>query len=151
MSRFIENKNFLVPQQRLRETDSLQISLRERLHFFAPVLFQSQQLDDKADALLNLGVGNSGERGVADECRLGAPAGRNGNQLGQVANAVPLDEASRRRAVDFHTPRRRTEITKQHGDEGALPRTVRPGDAEYLARLYHQRKLLDRFYRVAEE
>ena len=81
MSWLVENEHFFFPEQRLGKSDSLQVTLRQSLHFFVAVLLQAKELDDITDALLKLGVGDSGQSRVAHEGGLGAPSGRNRYEL----------------------------------------------------------------------
>jgi hypothetical protein len=64
---------------------------------------------------------------------LGAPARIDGDELGEIADPVPLDVAPRREPVDADRAVGRVEKAEEQRDEGALPRAVRPGDAEHLA------------------
>src|SRR5206468_9031019 len=79
------------------------------------------------------------------------PLRRYGDQLGQIPDAVVLDVLPCRLPVDFHGAGGGTEITQHHGDQRGLAGSIGTGDAKYLTAVHHQRKLLDRFYRVAEE
>ena len=151
MRRIVENQDFLVTQESLRQTEPLQISLGQRFHFFVAMLGESEQLDSVADALMNLAVRNPRQRGVAHESSVRAPFRWNGDELRQVTDAVALDVMAGGQAVDLHGPCRRPQIAKHHGDERCFAGAVGTGDAEYLALGDHQRKLLDRFYGVAEE
>src|SRR4030081_607378 len=99
----------------------------------------------------NVGLGGSRQRRVPDERRVGAPFRGNGDQLGQISDAIALDVGARGESVDLDRSRGRPEISEHHGEESTLPRPVRARDTEDLAFNHLQRKLLDRFYRVAEE
>ena len=50
MSRLVENHYPFVPEQRLRQTQPLKISLRQGLHLLLPVLFYSELLDHRIHA-----------------------------------------------------------------------------------------------------
>ena len=58
---------------------------------------------------------------------------------------------ARREPVDLDRPRGRSQIPQHHRDEGGFAGAVGSGDSEYLSLVDRQRKLLDRFDRVAEE
>src|SRR5207237_944222 len=146
--RLVEYQNLLVAQKGLGEAEALEISLRERFHFFVAMLGESEELYDVANALMDLGIRNARQRSVTHQCRLGAPLRRDRDQLRQVPDAVALDVVSGRPSIDFHGARRRPKIAEHHGDESGFAGAIRTGDAQYLTLGNQQRKLLDRFSRV---
>src|SRR4051812_20482076 len=113
------------------------------------MLRKSEQLDDEIDAAPDVGLGHARQHRVALQRGLRAPFRIYRDQLGQVPDAVALDVLSRWQSLDLDGPGRGAQVTEHHRDESGLAGSVWAGDAEYLAPIDHQRKLLDRFYRVA--
>src|SRR6266566_3327123 len=115
------------------------------------MLLEAEPLDHFIHSRRDHGVRNSREDRVPDQSGLRAPLRIDCDQLGEIPDSVSLDVRPGWESADLDCAGCRPEIAKHHRDEGSLPRAIRSCDAEYLAFDDLQRKLLDRFYRVAEE
>jgi len=87
----VEYQDLIVAQQRLREPESLHISLRQCLYFFVAVLAKTEQLDHEVDAPWNLGAQEFLPASRSAPAPYRTPFWIDGDQLGQVADPVALD------------------------------------------------------------
>ncbi len=76
---------------------------------------------------------HAGEQRVAAQRLVRAPRRRDVHELGEIADAVPLDEPARLEPVDAHRALARPEEAEQQRDQRALARAVRAREPEHLA------------------
>jgi len=149
--RLVEDDHLVLAQQRLRETQALEVALRELLDALASLLVQPHELDGVRDTRLELVSRNAREDRVSLERFLELPTWRNRDQLGQIADAVLLDESARLHGRDADTSVGGLEVTQQQRYERAFAGTVRAGESENLALADGEREALDRANAAAEE
>jgi hypothetical protein len=96
------------------------------------MLREAEPFDELHDALADPRRLDAREEGVACERFLEAPARRNRHQLGQVPDAVTLDELSRPKPANRNRPGGWLQIPEQQCDERTLTSAVRPGEPKDL-------------------
>src|SRR5688500_8551698 len=140
--RLVEDHYLLVAKERLREAESLQISLRQRLYFFRAMLVDPQLIDYGVDPCCDLAGGNRRECGVPCERRYCGPVRVDAHQLGEVADPMILHVGPRRHSGDGDAARRRADVAEQERDQSTLPCAVGPCNTEDFALRNRQRKIL---------
>ena len=149
--RLVEHHHLLLAQQRLREAEPLQVSLRELLDALRAMLVQPE-LDEVLDhARTKPRALDSGQQRVAPQRFVRAPPWRNVHELGQVADAVLLDEPSRLQPRDAHRPLGRPEEAEQQRDQRRLSRAIRAREPEHLTRAQLEGEIVERAHLAAGE
>src|SRR5205823_5248533 len=131
--RLVEDDHTLFAQERLRQPDALQISLRELLHALAELIVEPQQVDDVIHSAAQLMSPHAGQDPVALQRFLYLPARGNRDQLGEVSDTVTFDKRARREAGNPDAPVGRLEVAEQQRDERALAGAIGSREAEHFA------------------
>jgi hypothetical protein len=113
----------------LGEAEPLPIPLREGAYRLVAVLVEAEPIHDLVHAQRELAVGDAAQHRESRE-RLGQPpAAVDIHQLGEVADAEPLDVGARREAANANRALGRQQVAEKERDERALTSAVRGGDS----------------------